>query len=190
MILFGEKTPVSLSQQQARGRNAHGSHVSFLSDDGSPYQTVTSRQVKCTQYNCWMGNQREEKDFLELGGKTSQMLLAAGPAGGGLGLQVDVVPLGGQRHIFSGIAHHLFNEDSKNQIKYKPQKLNGEMADIVCFVTRWYSVKPQGLNASLSPIISGEKTASLAFRSWPSIGSVCSCLLRNKKVQDAAVKDG
>lgn len=44
------------------------------------------------------------------------MLLAAGPAGGGLGLQVDVVPLGGQRHIFSGIAHHLFNEDSHGLI--------------------------------------------------------------------------
>lgn len=78
-----------------------------------------------------MGNQREEKDLLELGGKTSQMLLAAGPAGGRLGLQVDVVPLGGQRHIFSGIAHHLFNENSKNQIKNKPEKLNGETADIV-----------------------------------------------------------
>lgn len=93
------------------------------------------------------------------------MLLAAGPAGGGLGLQVDVVPLSGQRHIFSGIAHHLFNEDSKNQIKNKPEKLNVETADIVCFVTRWHSVKPQGLNASLSPIISGEKRVSLAFRS-------------------------
>lgn len=40
------------------------------------------------------------------------MLLAAGPAGGGLGVQVNVVPLGGQRHFFFGIAHHLFNEDS------------------------------------------------------------------------------
>ena len=128
-----------------------------------------------------MGNQREEKDLLELGGKTSQALLAAGPAGRGLGLQVDVVPLGGQRHIFSGIAHHLFNEDSKKQVQNKPEKLDGETADIVCLVTRWHSVKPQGLNAPLSPIISGEKTASLTFRSWHSSGSVCSCLLRNKE---------
>lgn len=58
---------------------------------------------------------RDLKDLPELGWKTSQTLLAAGPAGG-LGLQIDVVPLGGQRHgIFSGISHHLFNEDSKKQ---------------------------------------------------------------------------
>lgn len=43
--------------------------------------------------------------------------LAAGPAGGGLALQVDVVPLGGQRHgLFFGIAHHFFNEDSHGLI--------------------------------------------------------------------------
>lgn len=56
------------------------------------------------------------KDLLELGGKTSQTLLAAGPGGGRLGFQVDVVPLGGRRHILSGIAHHLFNEDSHGLI--------------------------------------------------------------------------
>lgn len=52
--------------------------------------------------------------------------LAAGPAGGGLGLEIDVVPLGGQRHyIFSGIVHHLFNEDSfkKRKKRKKPEKV-------------------------------------------------------------------
>lgn len=49
--------------------------------------------------------------------------LAAGPAGGGLGLEIDVVPLGGQRHyIFSGIVHHLFNEDSFKKRKKKRNK--------------------------------------------------------------------
>ena len=178
MILFGEKTLTGLSKPAASKRQKCPwvpcvlSEWWWLSLPDSYQQTGQMYLVKLLD-----GQLREEKALLELGGKTSQMLLAAGPAGGGLGLQVDVVPLGRQRHIFSGIAHHLFNEDSKNQIKNKPEKLNGETADIV-------------LNASLSPIISGEKTAPLAFRSRHSIGSICSCLLRNKKVQDTAVKDG
>lgn len=67
----------------------------------------------------WAAKGKRWKDLLTLGGKTSPKLLAARPAGGGLGLQIDIVPLGGQRHIFSGIAHHLFNEDSTTQIKKK-----------------------------------------------------------------------
>lgn len=44
-------------------------------------------------------------------------LLAAGPAGGGLALQIDVVPLGGQRYgLFFGVVHHFFNKDSEKQI--------------------------------------------------------------------------
>ena len=68
------------------------------------------------------------------------MLLAAGPAGGGLGVQVNVVPLGGQRHFFFGIAHHLFNEDSKKTIKNKPENLDGrkgEMSDVVYAYSMW-----------------------------------------------------
>lgn len=43
--------------------------------------------------------------------------LAACPAWGGFGLEIDVVPLGGRRHyIFSGIVHHLFHEDSHGLI--------------------------------------------------------------------------
>lgn len=42
-------------------------------------------------------------------------------------MEIDVVPLGGQRHyIFSGIVHHLFNEDSfkkrKKKERNKPEK--------------------------------------------------------------------
>lgn len=38
-------------------------------------------------------------------------------------MEIDVVPLGGQRHyIFSGIVHHLFNEDSFKKRKKKRNK--------------------------------------------------------------------
>lgn len=62
---------------------------------------------------------------MERTGREKQ-LLAAGPARGGLGFYVDVVPLGGQRDgIFFGIVHHFLNENSKKQIKSKPEKMNG-----------------------------------------------------------------
>lgn len=132
-----------------------------------------------------MGNQgKGMKRPPDSGRETSQKLLAARPAGGGLGLQTDVVPLGGQRHIFSGIAHHLFNEDSKKQIKSKPDKLGGGkggMADNCLPYHQTAFGKATTLNAPLSPVISGERTASLTFRSWDSSGSVCSCLFRNKE---------
>lgn len=53
------------------------------------------------------------------------MDLAACPGRGGLGLEIDVVPLGGQRHhIFSGIVHHLLNEDSLKKKKKENKKIN------------------------------------------------------------------